>query len=116
MKIHLQKFEDKGYVKIFDKKETSCIIRLKTSSWFDKKGLHLKRSLTFLRKLCKGYNLLEEDCAVIGAEYTLSSIINLNICEDGIYEVVSCNEKRDLETGYIDDYDLKLIPYIGEKV
>lgn len=109
-------------MKIFDlnasiiesQNKASCIVKLKTSSWFDRRGLHSKRSLIFLRRLCKGHNLLEEDCSAIGSDEAIGSIINLNSCEDGIYEVISCNEKRDWETGYIDDYDLKLIPYKKE--
>ena len=43
------------------------------------------------------------------------SIINLYECDDGIYEVIMCNLSHDWETGYLDDWDLKLIPYKKEK-
>ena len=36
-------------------------------------------------------------------------ILNLGEVEDGIYEVVVCNESHDYETGYVDDYDYRLV-------
>lgn len=41
----------------------------------------------------------------------MNSIINLDECGDGLYEVVVCNETHDWESGYVDGYDLKLIPF-----
>lgn len=87
-----------------------CIVRLRTSAWADAKGLHIKRSLTFLRRQCVGFNGLEEDAGAIGAERLVGSITNLSECEDGIYEAVVCNLSRDWETGHADDWDYKLVP------
>lgn len=87
-----------------------CTVRLKTATWSDSKGLHTKKSLTFLRRQCAGYNLLEEDAGAIGADEVVTRIINLDSCKDGVYEVVACNESRDFESGYIDNYDYKLVP------
>jgi hypothetical protein len=87
----------------------SCVVRLSTTMWVDKRGLSIKKSLIFLRKKCTGFNVLEEDVGNIGAEEVLLRILNLYECKDGIYEVVTCNESRDFETGYIDDYDYKLV-------
>ena len=39
----------------------------------------------------------------------IEDIINLDECSDGVYEVATCNEQYDLETGYIDSYDYKLV-------
>lgn len=86
-----------------------CVVRVKTTTWADKKGLHQKKSLTFLRRRCEGFNLLEEDAGAIGAEEVMPRILNLGECEDGIYKVVACNERRDYETGYVDDYDYRLV-------
>ncbi len=91
-----------------------CVIRLLTSTWSDKKGLHLKRSLIFLRRKCIGYNVLEEESSDIGIDKVICSITNLDQCEDGIYEVITHNIKYDYETGYADDWDYKLIPFIQE--
>lgn len=87
-----------------------CVVRVTTSYWHDKRGLHLKRSLTFLRRQCEGFNILEEDAGGMGVDEVVSRIVNLNQCEDGVYEVIPCNHSTDWETGHVDDYDYKLVP------
>ena len=86
-----------------------CTVRVKTTLWADKRGLHTKKSLTFLRRQCEGFNVIAEDVIAIGAGEVLPRILNLGEVEDGIYEVVVCNESRDYETGYVDDYDYRLV-------
>ena len=86
-----------------------CTVRVKTTVWADKRGLHTKKSLTFLRRQCEGFNVLAEDVSAIGAGEVLPRILNLGEVEDGIYEVVVCNESHDYETGYVDDYDYRLV-------
>lgn len=97
--------ESCGYHKPVDR----CVVRLRTTYWSDKTGIHWKQSLTFLRRQCSGYNLLEEDTNCIGAEYVIPRITNLNQCKDGIYLVTVCNEARDWETGIVEDYDYMLV-------
>ena len=70
----------------------------------------MKKSLTFLRRQCEGFNVLDEDVDSMGAEEVLPRILNLNGVEDGIYVVVLCNERHDYETGCVDDYDYRLVP------
>ena len=91
------------------KQRNRCVVRLRTTMWADKTGLHMKKSLTFLRRKSEGFNLIEEDIGAVGAEQVLSRILNIDECQDGIYEVVTCNESRDYETGYIDCYDYRLV-------
>ena len=88
-----------------------CVVKLTTTTWADKRGLHIKKSLTYLRRKCKGYNAIEEEVSATGAYDTARIIINLDECVDGIYEVAVCNETHDFETGHVDGYDLKLIPF-----
>lgn len=57
----------------------------------------------------EGFNVIAEDVSAIGAGEVLPRILNLGEVEDGIYEVVVCNESRDYETGYVDDYDYRLV-------
>lgn len=90
--------------------KSQCVVRLRTTVWSDKSGLHLKKSLTFLRRQCVGFNILEEDSGAIGAEEVFPKIENLDECKDGIYVVVVCNESHDYESGYVDDYDYRLVP------
>jgi len=87
-----------------------CVVQLKTPMpWADKKGRYQKKNLTFLRRQCKEYNIPEEDAREMGADYVLRRIVNLDECEDGIYEIVTCNESHDF-AGWIDDYDYRLVP------
>lgn len=92
------------------KQSSRCVVRLRTETWADKTGLHTKKSLTFLRRKCEGFNMLEEDCDAVGAGEVLPRILNLDQCADGIYDVVACNQSRDWETGCVDDYDYQLLP------
>lgn len=87
-----------------------CIVRLRTEIWADKRGMHTKKSLVFMRKQCQGFNILEEDIGAVGARDVMPKIINLEDCEDGLYEAVACNESTDWESGHIDSYDYKLVP------
>lgn len=89
--------------------ENKSVVRVSTSYWSDNRGIHTKKSITTLRKQSSGYNLFDETLSAIGAEDSLKSIVNLDECGDGVYEVVTCNESRDFESGHIDDYDLKLV-------
>ena len=93
-----------------DDQKNVCVVRISTTTWADRRGLHTKKSLLFLRRKCTGYNMIEEEVSAIGAEDALKNIINLDECGDGNYEVIVCNEKHDWESGHVDDYNLKLIP------
>lgn len=90
--------------------EDRCVVRVHTSSWIDARGLHTKKSLTFLKRQCVGYNVLQEDALNIDAESVINRIVNLDTCPDGVYQVAVCNQYRDWETGYVEDYDYKLLP------
>ena len=94
-----------------DADECLSIVRLKTSWWNDKRGLHSRKDITPMKSLSKGYQILEEDAKNIGASQVAERIENLGECEDGLYTVITCNESHDWETGYVDDYDYRLIPY-----
>lgn len=89
-----------------------CVVRLTTSVWSDGSGVHIKKTLRYLRKQCQGYNILDEDCSNAGVSETVKRITNLDECEDGVYKVVTCNEFAAWETPHIiEDYDYELIPY-----
>jgi len=82
---------------VFPEKEPPpvCVVRLSTGTWRDKRGLHQRKSLTFIKRLSSGYQVLSEDAGMIGAEFVLSKIINFDSCKDGLYRVVTVNESRD---------------------
>lgn len=96
-----------------EKKEPKplCIVRLTTSVWHDSNGVHVKKTLRYLRKQCIGYNILDEDCSNGGALETVNRIVNLDDCKNGVYRVETCNEFAAWETPHIiEDYDYKLVP------
>jgi len=87
------------------------VVRVTTSSWMDDRGLHTKRSLNILKRYSFGHNLLKEECSISGAEDAVRNITNLHDIPDGVYHVVPDNFSRDWETGYIDDWELRLVPF-----
>lgn len=88
------------------------VVRVRTCAYETKRGLSVRRDVLFMRKLSGPQAcLLFEDMSAVGASETAERIINLHQVEDGLYQLVACNEKRDWETGHIDDYDLQLVPY-----
>jgi hypothetical protein len=93
--------------------ESKLVVRLTTSMWHDKNGLHMRRDVRFLKRKSFGYNILYEDATWVGADEVINRIVNLYEADDGVYEVITVNESEDWETGCIEDYDYKLIE-IGE--
>lgn len=91
------------------------VVRVSTSYWRDKRGGHIRKDIAFLKRKCKGYNILDEDMYSCGADEVLQNIVNLNDVKDGIYELITVNESTDWESGFIDSYDYKLIAYEIEK-
>ena len=95
-----------------DRSQNRCVVRLRTSSWADQNGITTTKKLTFLKRQCRGFNILKEDASDISAQEVIDRITNLDTCSDGVYEVVTCDEGRDWETGYIDEYNYKLILFV----
>lgn len=88
------------------------VVRVRTCAYETKRGFSVRRDVTLLRKLSSpDACLVTENIGAVGAAETAQQIVNLHEVEDGLYRVVACNERRDWETGVVDDYDLKLIPY-----
>lgn len=87
------------------------VLRVKTTYWKTKRGIHTRRDITTLKKLSSGYQILEEDSDSFGVDEVMQKIVNLHEVEDGLYEVTLVNKGYDWETGYLDDYDYELIPY-----
>ena len=98
--------------KIETQPEPLCVARLRDTYWQDARGeLHYRRSLRTMRRLSTGYYWLEEDATQIGAQEVIQRIVNLQECSPGLYIVVPCNMRSDWETGLVDSYDYKLVPY-----
>ncbi len=93
------------------------VVRKKTTYWKDSSGgMHCKVSLTPMRRKCSGFQILEEDSGNMGFDEEFwCRIENVGAVPDGLYSVGTCNEKRDYESGYIDEYDYELLPYQPEE-
>jgi hypothetical protein len=86
------------------------VVRVRTSFWSDRRGLHTKRDLTYLKTLSSGHNFLAEDAGCIGANDIFPLITNLdNDLEDGIYEVIISAYDADSEN--VDYYEYTLVPF-----
>jgi len=95
--------------------ENLVVVRVTTSYWSDKSGLHQKKSVIPIKRKCRGYNTLMEDASDIGVEEVVTRILNLDSVDDGVYEVILFNMFRDPESGYVEGYDYKLVPYKEEQ-
>lgn len=93
-----------------NKEISKCVVKLTTNMWSDTKGIYIKKSIIFLKRKCKGFNVFYEDIVTDVAENIIKKIVNLMECEDGVYTVVICNKMMDFETENLEDYDFKLIP------
>lgn len=93
-----------------------CVVRLSTNTWADKKGIHTKRSLTYLKRKCVGHNILDDARNNVGAKNTLGRITNLDECADGVYVVNVCNVRHDFESGHVDYLEYELIAACGGEV
>lgn len=98
-----------------DEDDPVVVVRLKSTQYQSKRGMESRRTLNFLKRKCRGFNFLQNDVVEVGAEDVMRAITNLNTSDDGVYRVVICNEHRDWETGLIEDWEYKLIPYEEEK-
>jgi hypothetical protein len=92
-----------------------CVVRLTTTAWQDRRGVHLKKSLVFMRRKCIGFNILEEDAKMIGVAEVIGHIDNLDSCVDGVYEIGVCHKHHDRESGELADYDYRLWPHQEER-
>jgi len=92
------------------------IIRIRTTAWSDKRGIYLQKSLTYLHKYSSGVNALKMETEFVTPLDALQLITNLDACGYGLYELELCNAHYDWETGYMDSYAIKLVPFTPEQV
>lgn len=91
-----------GRLKVMGK----LVVRLTTSCWYGARGdASYKKTLTAMKKL-SDFSIRD-----LIDDLSFNEPINLYEVEDGLYEMISVNESSDWETGCIDDFDIKLIPY-----
>ena len=94
-----------------EEKRTRMVVRLRRSTWHDPDGVYQRIGLRYLKRHTEGFNVFDDECSNIGADDVLGKVINLNACDDGVYELVLCNAHRDYETGHVEDWDYRLVPF-----
>jgi hypothetical protein len=97
---------------VMAEKQVKSVYRLRTTCWSDNKSLHVKRSLTLLRRLSTGgHDHLIEEVDQVGAYDAVEMITNLAECEDGVYVVDVVEKSYNYESGLIEDWAYRLVPY-----
>lgn len=88
------------------------VVRLTTSAWSDGNGgFHQKKSLTTLKRKSSGHQVFEEDCCNQGVSDAWNLITNIDTAPDGVYYLNMINEKRDWESGNVEEWEYVLTPY-----
>ncbi len=87
----------------------NLVVRLVHNKYLHKDKLVSKSSLILLKSKSTGSlsDLIQD------ADYDLSGI-DLKKYDSGLYVLTTKNESYDIESGYIDDWDLHLKPYLTE--
>jgi hypothetical protein len=87
------------------------IVRLSTSIWKSRKGIHFLKNLDIQRRLSRGDNFFEEDVEMTGADLVINHIKDFHILPDGLYEVKMIDLKKDWESGLVEEWNWKLTPF-----
>lgn len=90
-------------------KKLNLVVRLVHNNYLHNDQLVSKSSLILLKRKSTGSlsDLIQEP------DYDLSSI-DLKKYDSGLYVLTTKNESYDIESGYVDDWDLCLKPYSTE--
>lgn len=94
--------------------ESKCIVKVQTEAYKRGDTYFYGKSIRVLQKLTT-YDVLRDECDNVGICDGLENILNLNSVKDGKYYLQPINISKDIETGYIDDWDFKLIPFDEEQ-
>lgn len=99
------------YMSTYNTNVDRTVVRVKTNTWYDKNGLHIRRDVTYMKRLSSGHNILQNELDNTDATFVKNLIVNVTDVKDGLYYVQLINCVRDFETGFIELYDFKLVPY-----
>jgi hypothetical protein len=92
------------------KKTPKLVVRLSKSSYMSGNSVIQTNKITVLKRK-SDLSLLD----VFGDPIEDIYDLDLNLLDEGIYEVIVINPSYDCESGMLDDWDLKLIPYPDPK-
>lgn len=96
------------------KEDITCIVKIKTEAFKRGDSYFYGKSIRVIKRLTT-FDLLSEESGMIGIQEALENILNINeTLKNGYYELVVCHKSFDIESGYLDDWNFKLIPYIED--
>jgi hypothetical protein len=100
------------------KKPKTAVVKISTSYYQTVRGFTMTKRIEFLRRKSDREYVysIEQDVSCGGADSVIQRIVNLNKVEDGVYKMIWINEWRDWESGYVEDWDYKLVPYEEAKL
>lgn len=87
------------------------VVRVYTTIWEDRKGIHVARHVAYQKKKSYGYQL-QDLVADIGVEEVVSKLVGLDNIPDGLYQVEFSDVERNWEDNSVESYMLKLSPYL----
>lgn len=90
-----------------------CVVRVGTSGYRRGSTYHYTKTVRVMRTLTY-HDLMADECDAIGVQDAFENITNLYTVDDGLYNLVPCNVSYDVESGHLDDWNLKLVPYRGD--
>jgi len=89
------------------------VVKVSTTYYTTNRGLAMTKRIEFLKRKSDRDCVfsIEEDASCGGADSVMQRIVNLDEVDDGVYQMIWINEFRDRESGYIEDWDYKLVPH-----
>lgn len=87
-----------------------CVVRVGTEGFKRGDTYFYGRTIRVIKRKTE-YDLLHDYCQQVGIQEAIENILNINSVEDGLYQLLMCNISKDYETGYIDDFNFKLVKY-----
>jgi len=93
---------------IQEERDPVVCVSITTSAYKTDRGFAYRRELRYLVRKSSGFNFVEEDISMIGADEVMRHIVNLHSVKDGHYKIITINHKRDWESGMIEEYDYEL--------
>lgn len=96
-----------------EKQKNVCVVRVQTEAFKRGDTYFYGKSVRVLKKLTS-YDLIHEEVGNIGIQEALENILNLGEVQNGIYELVIGHRSYDIETGYLDGWDFRLILHAGD--
>ena len=90
--------------------KVKCVVRVQTEAYKKGDTYFYGKSIRVLKRKTT-YDFVKDEVDNIGIIDGLENIINLSGVHNGVYEVVVAHESYDFESGYLDDWSFKLVPY-----